>query len=159
MEQAGVYRIDLYERKNLNISYDSGGDIENIFTDGEILAIENRQIPVFSYRPEKTNNGEVGKIYTIRWFMYDISSTSLQEIANLKQSPYGWSPEIYFYNGQRKFIDAPFIFSGSTTPDNSNSFKINIANKAPYTDNMQAVTPIEGEGIGYWFVEADFVVQ
>ena len=114
MEQAGLYKITLYENKDLLINY----DLFSISNSGEIIELENR--PKLEIEPEK------GVIkYKIFEQLNDLNQPNIDIINN---TIYGWIAKFDFLDNTTKIIDKAFFKEQMTAlnTNNSNSREINL---------------------------------
>ncbi len=159
MQQAGVNNITLYENKGLKTLYNIEGNIESITTTGQTLTINNYSQIKFKIEPQRDRNNTLVYNYILDYLLYDLTIVNINQVLDIKRSIYGFMPEIYYNNGDRVFINIPLIFEKNETPNNSNHFKISIQNRIPTKQKPITVSPIEGEGIGFWIIENTFIVQ
>lgn len=159
MELAGIYYIKLWEGKGINPLYNSNGNIESILNTGDTYTIDNCQEIKFNYSIILNRNAKKAFSYNLEFFIYDLTDVNIDQILKFKQSIYGWYPEIYFYNNDRRFLNSPLSFDNSETPNNSNSFKASFSNVVPTRGELTKVDPITCEGIGCWIIENTFIVQ
>jgi len=158
-EQAGIYKINLYENKGLNLIYNDDGYIESITTTGQTISLTNCQEIKMDVEQVRNKNNKLSFIYNLEYFIFDLTFDKIDEILNLKSSIYGWMPELYFYNNNRKFVNEPLKYNNSELPNTSNSFTIKLFNVVPTTERFQNSVDKSGEGIGFWVIEDDFIVQ
>jgi hypothetical protein len=131
MEQAGVYRITLYENKDLTLLF-TGDDVTNIISSGAVIPIENdncetQEISLVQ-QPQRSANNKLKYRSRIDWLLFDYSIERLQLINQIKQSIYGWIAKIDFYNSSSKVIPSPLRFIEALNDNNSSSFGISIEN-------------------------------
>ena len=126
VEQAGIYQITLYERKDLTFTYPSVSDIktiESISNIGLTYQIINIQKSNLTIKPAISSNSRTFIEYTLEFYIYNIDSSNQNFVNDLRQSAYGWSTLIQFYSGDVKFIDAPLWYRESSTNNQvSNTF-------------------------------------
>ena len=160
MEQAGVLNITLYEDKNLNIVYDVSNDIENIYTAGDEITILNGARIKFTFGPVKSNN-KLKYNYNLEFLFWDLTLENYQQIKTIKKSIYGWKPLITFYNGDIKFINNLFSFIEGKNSNKEANLALNMKSIVNTEDNFITYTGIAAglEGVGYWFVEVDNIIQ
>ena len=132
MEQAGIYRITLYENKGLVFAY-SDGSISAIANTGDILEIENSNCDTseikLTQKPQRNRNNKLRYKSLISYLIYDYSIEKLQLIETIKKSIYGWVAKIEFYNKNQRVIPSPLRLVKSSIDNNvSNSFGIDIEN-------------------------------
>lgn len=134
-EQAGIYKISLYENKDLSFDYTGVGSITGINYGGNLIEIENSNdntcMLSLVQTPERNSNNELRYNSTISYILYDYSVENLQVIQKLKQSIYGWIALIEFYNGDLKIINTPLRFDNSAMKNESNSFSIELKTIIP----------------------------
>ena len=160
MEQGGINSITLYEDKGINVVYDGSNEIENIYTAGDTIEITNDARINFSFETKKYNN-KLKFVYTFDFIYWDLTLANFEEIQTLKKSIYGWKPLITFFNGNKKFIDTVFMFIDSKTENKKANYKISMSNQIPTLKGFETWVGIPAalEGVGYWFVEIDNIVQ
>lgn len=54
MEQAGIYKITLYENKGVSILYNSDGSIYSLENTGDTIEITNEQKPFMNITPNRS---------------------------------------------------------------------------------------------------------
>ncbi len=134
-EQAGVYKITLYENNDLILVY-SEVDDNTILSLGNItntIEIDNDDCETqeinYSFEHQRSANNRLKYLNTISWLLIGLNDSNLDTISQLKKSIYGWIAKIDFYNGDRKIIDNPFRFIMSSIDNNeSNSYMIELKN-------------------------------
>lgn len=156
MEQAGVYRVTLYENKDLNFVYQAG-NVVAIVNDGDIINIENSDCNTSDIglvqEPQRNNNNRVKYRSTLNYILYDYSIEQLQLIEKIKKSIYGWIAKIEFYNQDTKVIPNPLRFNAANMTNISNSFAVTIENAIFGNAPLKYVEAELGEWIleqGYW---------
>lgn len=158
MEQAGVYKIDLYEGKGINILYNNLVYVESVINSGLVYEIVNNDNIAFSVNRIRTNNNKLGYSYNLDYYIYNLTSESLDKIESLKSSIYGWYIKLHFYDGSIRFVNKLMVFQPQENERN-NYFKINLQSRVTNESKLLVFEQIEGEGIGYWIIEDTFVVQ
>jgi hypothetical protein len=131
-EQAGVYKIVLYEDKDLSYVY-SGGDIVQINNTSTSITLENSDCDTqelnYSFEYKRSPNNRLRYKNKITWLTLGLNDENIEQIRQIKQSIYGWIALIEFYNGLSKVIKQPLRFMNSAINNNlSNSYSIEIMN-------------------------------
>ncbi|MCP4764346.1 MAG: hypothetical protein GY870_21410 [archaeon] len=109
MEQAGLYKINLYENKGVSVTYDSEKDISSLTNSGEVLDFEtNLNKNKFSDNLSSANNNLLLNEYVIGIELNGIAS-AMELLEKLNNSIYGWIPVFEFMDGQKKTILTPFF--------------------------------------------------
>lgn len=151
VEQAGIYRIVLYENKDVNLVFRPDGSIEGISNAGDILTLENsdedtRELDLI-LNPRKNKNNKLRYKHTIIWKQLGLDSSNFEIINTLKNSIYGWLAKIEFYNNTEKIITNPFRFNESSINNNiSNHYEIAL-NNINFGNRMNSFI----ESLGYLF--------
>jgi len=159
-QQAGIYKIDLYENNGVLIQKNNGGIVKGITNTGETINIVNDDQIQFSIEQARNRNNRIGYIYELEYYLYNLNITNINQVLSIKQSIYGWLPVIYYQSGETYLLNEPLIFDSSETPNESNHYRIKLMNKVPVANRLLKVDfTIGAEGIGFWIIETDFVVQ
>lgn len=135
-EQAGIYRITLYEAKDLLFVYGSESlvsYVNSIETAGVIITLENSDCNTMdldlSFESRRSGNNKLLYKHTITWDLLGIDKINLDKISQLKTSIYGWVALIEFYNNTAQVIENPFRFVNSSIDNNvSNHYNIELKN-------------------------------
>jgi len=110
MEEAGVYKITLYENNSVNITYDGSGAITSISTSGDTIDLTNCvNQPRLEVGMNSANNNTLLFDYVISAELHDFSAASYTILEQIYESTYGWIPEIEYYNGTKILINDPFF--------------------------------------------------
>jgi len=132
-EQAGIYRITLYEAKGLLIEYIDNNTIRSISNTGATITLENSDCNTmelgYNFEHRRSGNNKLTYKNTIIWKQLDLNGTNLSLIDQLKTSIYGWIPVIEFYNNTQKIIENPFRYTTASIDNNvSNHYNIELKN-------------------------------
>lgn len=150
-EQAGIYRIVLYEAKDISFSYTNNNTIRSISNTGSIIEIENYNDSTidlnFTFTHRRSGNNKLQYKNTLIWKQIGLNDSNLDLISQLKTSIYGWVPVIEFYNKSKKIIDNPLKFKSSEIDNNlSNHYNITIENPIFGNRIKDYISFTEGEG-------------
>ena len=104
-QQAGIYKVVLYEDKNLTYLYYDSDTIVNLSTDGDTFEFTNCLTPQIDITPIKNNNNELAFNYGARLIFEDFDDNTLDDLQSVYESLYGWKLLVYFYDGTIKFLD------------------------------------------------------
>lgn len=113
MQQAGVNKIILYENVGITLNYYDPFDRRNvtdISNNGDSYTIETKQQPEFDINAVLTENNQLGFDYNIKFYIFDLTFDTLDNIEMLKESIYGWCPLIYLNDGTIRFYNTPLKF-------------------------------------------------
>jgi len=132
-EQAGIYRITLYEAKGLSITYADAQTIKSITNIGATITLENSDCNTmelgYNFEHRRSGNNKLTYKNAITWKQIGLNNSNLDLINILKQSIYGWVPVLEFYNNSQKIIENPFKFVDSSIDNNvSNHYNIQLQN-------------------------------
>lgn len=157
MEQAGIYRVNLYETKNLILGYpelDNSNKIIGIQTDGDIINLENEQRIKFNFNPKINKNYKTSYDFELNFYQFDLTIDNILLIEQLMGSIYGWSALLIFYNYTAKFIKAPlFLEEAPINTNESHHFDLVLKNRVP---SNQRLLDYEGEIVEYYLlIDAD----
>lgn len=157
MEQAGVYKIVLYENKGLEFVY-YGGKFTDITNTGDILTINSDGCETgrieFIQNPERNDNNKLQYLSEISYVLYDYSKANLQLLRSIKRSIYGWIAVLYFYDNNIRAIPTPFVFDQSRIGNESNSFAIELVNEIASAKPIDFFDP--ESGAGEWILKEGF---
>lgn len=133
-EQAGTYRITLYENKDLQLSFDGNGDIITIYNTGDIIELQNSNCDTsnlaLSFQAQRAAGNDLKYSHTITWQEIGASDENIEKIRKLKTSIYGWIALIEFYNLESKVIVNPLRYNNSTLDNNiSNHYNVSLSNR------------------------------
>ena len=147
-EQAGIWKILLYERKDLTFNYPSISNnqaISNITNTGSKYSITLDQEAYIIVRTKVNGNYKVAYEYELNFMLNDYTINNLLFIKELRQSKYGWSPYLYMHNADEKFINSALYFVDSEINNNiSNSFKVKMTTKIPTTNRILDIEAEQG---------------
>jgi len=149
IEQAGIYRVTLYENKGLSIIFIDNNTVRNVTTSGATIVIENSDCETMNIKLEfehrRAASNKLKYLNTLSWILLGLTDDNIDLIAQLKESIYSWVPVIEFYNNDQKIITNPFLFDGSEIDNNvSNSFNIELKN-AIFGNRILDYTPATTE--------------
>jgi hypothetical protein len=148
MEQAGIYKITLYENKGVSILYNSDGSIYSLENTGDTIEITNEQKPFMNITPNRSRNNKLSFTYNLNFNIYKISKTVTAEINQLKKSVYGWLAKINYYNQDIKFLNTPLFFDSSNINNNSaNYYPITLNNRTSSKQKLITTYSLEDETI------------
>lgn len=130
-EQAGIYRLVLYENKDLGVVYNQDGSVQSLSNSGDVIEIENSDENTvglgMTLTPKKSANNKLKYKHSITWSQFGLDNSDV--INTLKCSIYGWIPEIEFYNNKKSVLLNPIKFIESSINNNvSNSYEIALDN-------------------------------
>lgn len=109
-EQAGIYRVVLYENLDIAFTYSDNSTISGITNSGqqiEIAELEN-QIINFIDNQEIGNNNKLLHDYQLSFKIFDYDLTNIELIGQIS-SIFGYIPLIYFRNGEIKVLKTPIF--------------------------------------------------
>lgn len=112
-EQSGLYRIDLYENINVNISYDATGKVASIVNSGRFLSLNDNDNYLLNYQDEQTigRNNKIIHTYSLPFYIFNFDNFDLlSEIG----SHWGWIPVLYFRNESKQVIPSPVFLIEET---------------------------------------------
>lgn len=150
-EQAGIYRISLYENKDLLFIYsrDTDNTIINILNSSTVLEIENSDCDTtdlgFSFTHRRSGNNTLKYRNSLSWKYIGLTDSNIQLIQQIKQSIYGWVAMIEFYKDEKKIIEQPFKFVNSSIDNNvSNHYNIELQNRV-FGNRLKDYVPLSDE--------------
>ena len=160
IEQAGVYKIVLYENKGLEVQYRPDGSIKAVLNTGETISLENcdddtLEIGLEVEQKRSDNNKSLYK-YIINWKLLGLSNENLDKINLLRSSIYKWVAFVQFYNKSETLILNLLIFDNSSIDNNiSNHYNISLFNVV-YGEKSQKFN----DELGYIFEdEAEYIFE
>lgn len=123
--QAGLYKLTLYEAKEIGIVYNSSGELVSIVNSGEILSFDTENNTEFADALESAFNNLVRNDYSIEFKLFGLDQISIVE--QLNNSIYGWVPVFEFMDTQDKALIVPFFgVSDGVKTNTSHSYKISL---------------------------------
>lgn len=129
IEQAGIYRITLYENVGIDITYVDSKNISAISNTGEVIELENSDCETSELRLEfdfrQSANNKTNYRHSLSVLKYGYDNETLEYFHKITDSIYGWIPKVEFYNGDIKVYTNPFK-SLETEIDTNVSMSINI---------------------------------
>lgn len=133
IEQAGVYKITLYENKGVSVTYNQDGSVQTFSTTGDIIVLENSDCDTMelglSFTSKRNANNKLKYKHTVTWTQLGLDNDNIELINTLKQSIYGWIVELEMYNGEiRRIITNPVKFIDASIKNDSNSYNIVLEN-------------------------------
>lgn len=134
--QAGVNYISLYENRSVSFQYHDPDDlniVSALTTGGETITVENNQRIDFDFDIITGNNYKILFDYIIKFYVFDLTIDSIEQIQTLKESIYGWLPLITFYDGTTKFYNIPLFCPGDSPikVQDSMAFEVTLQNRVP----------------------------
>jgi len=109
ISQAGIYKLDLYENKEVVLTYDSNGDIDSITSSGDVLNFDtDNNSPELKNNLESGENNIIINDYEISFHIDSLSQENFDIIEKLQSSIYGYIPVFEFMDGQKYIINIPF---------------------------------------------------
>lgn len=165
VEQAGIYRIILYENKGVDLVYRDANTIREISNTGDVVTLENSDDDTmeldFTFKSKRSANNKLSYKHTIIWKQLGLDDSNIDLINTLKKSIYGWIPVIEFYNKSQKIITNPFRFTESIIDNNiSNHYEITLDN-INFSDNLkmidfaESITYLFEDDIDYLFEDSN----
>lgn len=150
--QAGVNKIWLYEDNGISFYYHDDTDlnkISGITTSGQTIEIENKQLIEFEFNIITGRNRKILFEYQIKYFEFDLSIATIEQIQAIKESIYGWKILVLFYDGTYKFYNVPFFCSEDAEIDiqESMAFDVTLAPKVPTTVKHLNYETVESLGV------------
>ena len=132
MEQAGLYKLDLYENKGVIITWIDKETFSSIANTGIVINVTNDLTPVFSADLSGAFNNELKFTYKFNYVLNDLSGVNFAEIEVLSESVYGFLAVGTYQNGKTFLINTPFfgVFDPVDTQV-SHSFKILLETRKP----------------------------
>jgi len=109
-EQAGIYKINLLEDKDVSLVYDSAGGVTYIYTNGETIELENDQEIALTENLVRSNNNRLHYQLTFSWDIFNLTEENNELIQRIVRSAYGWLITIEYYNKDNKAILRPQRF-------------------------------------------------
>ena len=133
IEQAGVYKITLYENKDVVLNYIDSENIDNITTSGQTIEIENSDDETINLKLEfdvsQSDNNKTFYKHLLTLIKFGYDNETLEYFNDICDSIYGWIPKIEFYNGDIKVYTNPFKSNNSDGDTNiSMSIGVNLEN-------------------------------
>lgn len=159
-EQAGVYKIILYESKGLDVAYRPDGRVKSISNTGEEITLQECDTDTleieFQIRQRRSANNKSYYRYSINWKLLGLSNDNLDTINKIKSSIYKWVAVVYYYNNTVDYIANPFKYiEGSIDNNVSNHYNIEIQNTIFSKSAIDFVSEL-----GYIFEdEADYIFE
>jgi len=129
LEQAGLYKVVLYENDGINITFNVDREVTALSTTGsEITLSDCDNSPKLKVDFVNAMNNEILFNYTINAKISDLETANIDEITNLLNNQYGFIPKLYFMNGKIKVINECFKAVQVDDLDNNvtNTFKISL---------------------------------
>lgn len=127
MEQAGLYKLDLYENKGVVITWVDKESFSYISNTGEVISITNDLEPIFSKDLAEAFNNEIKYDYIFNYALNDLSTANFDEIEALSDSIYGFIAVGTYQNGKTFLINTPFFGVVQAVDSNvSHSFKVEL---------------------------------
>ena len=124
-QQAGLYKLTLYEAKDISIVWVNSEEIDSISNSGEALEFDTENNTQFTDALEAAFNNLVINDYNIQFGLFGLDKVSIVE--KLNNSIYGWIPVFEFMNTQNKALIVPFFgFSEQVNANTSHSYKISL---------------------------------
>lgn len=112
MEQAGIFKITLYEDKNLTFTYPDITDentITGVNSEGETIElVQCYDIPKLDFKTLNAENNDIVNEYQIIINIDDLTQETFDLIETISNSLYGWIPVIEQYNNNSFCILTPF---------------------------------------------------
>ncbi len=110
IQQAGIYKLDLYENKDVVLTFDSNDDITAISNSGDVLNFEtDYNDPKYSNDKEPGKNNIVINKHKILFHIDTLDQSNFDIIEKLQSSIYGWVVLIEFFSGDKYIINIPFF--------------------------------------------------
>lgn len=146
MEQAGIYKITLYENKGFEIHYRPNGSIKTVSNTGETITLENadeltQDIELnIDYR--RSDNNKLLYKHEINWKLLGLDADNIEKINLLKKSYYKFIPVIEYYNETQSILLNPVSLVNTSIDNNvSNSYNIQL-NNILYGERLREYIPV-----------------
>jgi len=135
MEQAGIYRIDLFENKGLGLRFVDASNsqyaISVIGTEGKLFEFNFCNFVRVNQEPTINSNNNNAFNYSIEFSLLDLAAESRFNFSQLKNR-YGYYALLYFKNGAKLFINAPlFVNAYEQNLSIANQRIITLTNEQP----------------------------
>jgi len=135
-QQAGLYKLKLYEAKDISIAYVDSEQISSISNSGEVLEFDTENYNTFQDALETAFNNLLRNDYSIAFELFGWGQISIVE--KLNNSIYGWVPVFEFMDTQNKVLILPF-YGVSGTVDTNTSHSYNVSLKPRKKSNVELI--------------------
>ena len=141
--QAGVYKLDLYEAKDVVFTYDGNDDIDSISNSGEVYNFEtDYNDPKYSNGKESAKNNDLINAQKLEFHIDTLDSINFDIMEKLQSSIYGFIPLMELLDGSKFIINTPFFPEVSKLNSQvSHTFNIEMN---PRIDTLQELQNFEG---------------
>ena len=142
MQQAGFWKLDLYEDKDLTYLFLDADTIVNLATSGELLQFNNADEPKLNTNPIMNANYFQAFDYKIEFFIEDYNEAAIEMLQKISESIYGFRPLLYFYDARLEFLDETFfIEETSINPNDSFNFFVKMSTRQPSKKILKTYDP------------------
>jgi hypothetical protein len=109
MKQAGLYKLTLYENKDLQVVYNSLGQVQSVSTSGSTTVISEEAKPKYNLNLSEAANNDLLASHSFEFLNYDLDNEILN--VQLSTSIYGFIPVYELNDGKKYIILSPFFAS------------------------------------------------
>lgn len=158
--QAGIYKITLYENKNIVLNYSDSKTVKSIATGGDIIEIENSNCETsdlrFTIQSRQSANNKRTYQHTLIWKRFGYIQDVIDQIEQIRNSIYGWIPVINFYNTENRIILNPFKpIDGSVNTNISHHFELQLRNIIYGQQSLDGPPIVPNlQGLDAWYILA-----
>ncbi len=133
IDQAGIYKITLYENKDIVLNFGDSKDVKSIANSGDVIEIENSNDETnglkLDFESKQSSNNKRKYKHKLTWLKYGYSQEVMNAFETIRNSIYGWIPVINFYNTENRIVLNPFKPINSDVNTNiSHHFEILLEN-------------------------------
>lgn len=141
MEQPGIYKIDLYEFRNLKyIWVDANTIYSQLYTGGSKYTIEFCNFADLTQNTSRGANGKLVYNYSIGFKVGDLTTATAGNLKMLNTNR-GWFAVLYLSAGRKIAVPAPLIFAEGTFESRlGNSYYNILANEIPAVNDLLQVS-------------------